>query len=396
MSSQSAHRSTIVSAAMILLALCIAGRQDVANAAHESAFPVLVEVPFVAAPVRANDKSHLFYEVHLTNLSPAPLELTRLEIHSNAADGPVLASYASDDLTRRLLRPGLSDDVPNRRTMGGGLRAVAFVHLLLDGDVPAPTMLWHRLTFKRTDAAGHAEESVFDSGPINVTREPPIVITSALRGGDWLAANGSSDDSIHRRALITVDGKARIAQRFAIDWIKLGSGGRPHHGDPSQNTNWYGYGQDVLAVADGTVVAIEDDIPENVPLTDHRAVPITLETVAGNYVTLDVGGGHYATFGHLQPHSLRVSVGSQVHRGQVLALLGNSGNSDAPHLHFQMTDGNSTLGAEGLPFVFDSFQLQGTVPSLVGILSGRPWHPASAGVTRKQEMPLDNAVVRFP
>jgi len=72
------------------------------------------------------------------------------------------------------------------------------------------------------------------------------------------------------------------------------------------------------------VVSRSDD---NVPLTEKRAVPITLDTLGGNLVVLDIGNGRYATYAHLIPQSLRVSVGARVRRGQVLGRLGNSGNS---------------------------------------------------------------------
>jgi murein DD-endopeptidase len=133
--------------------------------------------------------------------------------------------------------------------------------------------------------------------------------------------------------------------------VKLGPGGRPFHGDKGLNANWYDFGTEVLAVADATVSAAHDGIPENEP-SDIRAVPITLDTVGGNYLILDLGAGRYALYAHLQPGSARVKVGDKVHRGQVLALLGNTGNSDAPHLHFHIADTNSPLGAEGLPYSF--------------------------------------------
>ena len=74
-----------------------------------------------------------------------------------------------------------------------------------------------------------------------------------------------------------------------------------------------------------------------------------------NYVILALGNGGLAFYAHLQPGRLRVKPGDRVRRGQVLGLLGNSGNSDAPHLHFHISDANS-LESEGLPYVFDSFE----------------------------------------
>jgi murein DD-endopeptidase MepM/ murein hydrolase activator NlpD len=194
---------------------------------------------------------------------------------------------------------------------------------------------------------------------------------------------------------MVVNGKAHIAQRLAIDWIKLGPGGRLAHDDRARNENWFAYGAEVLAVADGTVVSVKEGIPENVPLTDKRAVPITIETITGNHVVLDIGNGRYATYAHLIPKSLRVSLGAKVRRGQVLGLLGNSGNSDAPHLHFHITDGPSALGSEGVPYVFASMQFRGSVASLDKLVGDEPWTPQGGTVVRTREIPLENAVVRF-
>jgi murein DD-endopeptidase MepM/ murein hydrolase activator NlpD len=206
-----------------------------------------------------------------------------------------------------------------------------------------------------------------------------------------------SNTSLHRRTLVVVDGKARIAQRFATDWTRVGADGLAFRGDPAKNANWSAYGAEVLAVADATVADVKDGVPENDPTSEKKAVPIDLETVGGNYVILDLGGGRFAFYAHLRPGSIRVRVGDRVRRGQVLALLGNSGNSDAPHLHFHVTDGVSPLGAEGVPYVFESFYMEGVLPSKKLLVEGG-WRPQPAHATdiRRLEIPVENAVVRFP
>ena len=83
-------------------------------------------------------------------------------------------------------------------------------------------------------------------------------------------------------------------------------------------------------------------------------------------------------------------------RGQVLGLLGNSGNSDAPHLHFHISDANSPLGAEGVPYVFEAFDVQGPVKSFEVLASGEGWKPQAGVDSRQAEIPVENAVVRFP
>jgi murein DD-endopeptidase MepM/ murein hydrolase activator NlpD len=221
-----------------------------------------------------------------------------------------------------------------------------------------------------------------------------VVLTPPIRG-EWAAFNGPANASGHRRLVLALDGHVAIGQRFAIDFLRVDSSGNSHRGDPLKNANYYAYGTELLAVADGVIAATKDGIPENVPGANSRAVPITLETVGGNYVAIDVGGGRYALYAHVQPHSLRVKVGDRVKRGQVIALLGNSGNSTEPHVHFQIADGPTFLSSEGMPYAMESFEVVGRC----GIDAGPP--PAvkcSRGheVTVKAGIPLQNELVRFP
>ena len=175
------------------------------------------------------------------------------------------------------------------------------------------------------------------------------VIGPPLRGEGWVAVNGPDPQTGHRRAIVPVEGIAAIAQRFAIDYVKMDSTGRRFTGDSLKNESYYAEGQDAIAVADGVVASVKDGIPENVPGVMSRAVPITLETVGGNFVILDIGQGRYAFYAHLKPGSLRVRPGDRVRKGQVVGLVGNSGNSTEPHLHFHLMDGTSPLGSEGHP-----------------------------------------------
>jgi len=118
-------------------------------------------------------------------------------------------------------------------------------------------------------------------------------------------------------------------------------------------------------------------------------VPITLETVGGNHVIIDLGGGRYAFYAHLQPGSLRVILGQKVRRGEVVGLLGNSGNSTEPHLHFHLSDGNSPLASEGIPYGYDAFE---TVGRCRTFNMGCERTPAAV---HKREVPLANVLVQF-
>jgi murein DD-endopeptidase MepM/ murein hydrolase activator NlpD len=133
------------------------------------------------------------------------------------------------------------------------------------------------------------------------------------------------------------------------------------HGDPKDVHAYSDYGAQVLAVAGGTVVSTLDTLDDQVPGSLPDPATITLANVDGNHVVLDLGGGHYAFYAHLQKGSVTVHPGDRVHRGQVLGLLGNTGNTSAPHLHFHLMDGPSVLGSDGLPYTYGRVDLAGYV-----------------------------------
>jgi murein DD-endopeptidase MepM/ murein hydrolase activator NlpD len=232
------------------------------------------------------------------------------------------------------------------------------------------------------------------AGPVPVSAEEPVRLDPPVSGGPWVAAYHASWPRGHRRVLYEVDGRSRIPGRFAIDWILADAEGRTASGDADVVANWLGYGAAVLAVADAVVAAARDDVPESARLSTHPDHP--LEDAAGNYIALDLGGGRFAFYEHLRPGSVRVSVGERVRRGQPIAALGFTGHSSGPHLHFHVADASSSLGAEGMPYVFDCFDVRGAYDDL-GALGVRPWRPRAPGVPvrRRGERPAPNAVVEF-
>lgn len=348
--------------------------------------PVQVEVPVNPMPFKADGKYHTAYELHITNFRAADLTVLRVDVFGEKDRSAPLGSYTDKELADRVVRPGLPSTTPDKRLIAGGLRAVVFIWLTVDNAASIPSLLRHRLTFKTSDPE---KELILDAAQIRVSQNRPVVIGPPLGEGMWIAARGPSNVSGHRRALIPTEGRAYIAQRFAVDLMKVGMDRRvmpDNH--QSKNESWYGYGAEVIAVADGVVVGVKDGLPDNVPLSPERVVPITSETVGGNYVMLRLAEGWYAFYAHLKPNSIRVKVGEKVKKRRVIGLLGNSGNSDAPHLHFHIASAASPLGAEGLPFLFESF-------SVLGIEAFDPQKKKSAGDKRALEMPLENELIRF-
>lgn len=345
--------------------------------------PLDVTVPIAPTAFKADGKIRLVYELHIVNMSPWDCTLTKIDVldaHSSAT----LASFAGATLENMLARPGVSA-LPKSK-IEPGTNAVVFLWVTVDRKEDVPAALRHRISVR---LGNYPDVLSLETDPLPV-RIGPVVISPPLRGDHWLAANGPSNTSDHRRALIPINGRAVISQRFAIDWVKLGGDGKTYHGDKLDNKNYYAFGAEALAVADGVVTEVKDGIPLNVPGLTSRAVSINLDNIAGNHVILNIGNGNYAMYAHLQPGSIRVEAGERVRRGQVLGLVGNTGNSTEPHLHFQISNASSPLGSEGLPYLFPSFEVEG---------QGWQWKPSDAkGPAQKHvmEMPTENEVVSFP
>lgn len=298
--------------------------------------PFDMSVPIAPTPFAGNDgQRYLVYEVHLTNFGGRDLLVGKLDVLDGST---TVATLEGPDLNALMQQPGAAP-ATDRRTLGPGRRAVVFLWLPITA---APAALRHRVTVGDQSVEGAS------TSPSNT---PPIAIGPPLEGDGWRAANGPGRLSGHRRALIPVNGRTAIAQRFAIDWVRMASAASTFSGDQKDNKSYRAYGAEIFAVADALVVATKDGIPDNVPGITSRAVPITLETVGGNHIILDLGGGRFAFYAHLQPGSLRVKTGDRVKLGQTLGLVGNSGNSTEPHLHFHVSDGISPLGSEGLPYM---------------------------------------------
>lgn len=375
--------------ALLALLTLLALRPGVA-AAQGAQLPPFVELRVPKPPTVASGDgaSFLAYELHVTNFTPGTLTLRRVEVLGE--DGRVVQALGDSALARALTRPGVSPAPPllERAQVGGGLRAVVFLWVPVDARTP-PARLRHRVSLAQ--GAGDSVRVHAVEGETVPVDADVAVIGPPLRGGGWLAANGPAPESGHRRGLLPVDGIAAVAQRFGIDFVRLNEAGATFTGDRERNESYRAHGAEALAVADGVVAATKDGIPENVPGVNSRAVPITLETVGGNYVVIDIGRGRYAFYAHLQPGSLRVKPGDRVTRGQVVGLVGNSGNSTEPHLHFHVSDAVAPLAAQGVPYVHETLQLEGRCRRLFAECTRH-----DPPLVRRREMPLANVIVRFP
>lgn len=359
---------------------------------------VEVITPKPPIPVVADGKRVLVYELHIANFGRGALRLREIDVmdgqnHPEAARGitalPPIASYRDSALKALLQAPGMQHSEDIGRLEPGQL-TIAFMWLSFPLNADIPTMLRHRLMFDILDSTDVRRDggtiSQIDGILVPVSTESVPVVRVPLDGGEWVVGSGPSNTSDHRRSLAALNGRAYIAQRFAIDWVRVGPNGNTYQGDEHRNESYWSFGQPVHSVASGEVVAVVDSIADHAP---HGPIPpVTLANIAGNYVTVRIGPNKYATYAHLQHGSVRVRVGQRVQAGTVLALLGDTGQATAPHLHFQITDAPGVLASEGVPFLLDRFRFLGYAADFE-----ETKHPDAP---RRHELPVEDEVVGLP
>lgn len=390
-------RTSSVSGAGLACLLCM-WVVTVAAVGQQFSAPVEARVPMVPTPVRGSDgRMHLEYELHLTNFyaSNGPLHLSELSIFPEGSSTP-LATYKGKELAD-IAKPR-PEETPEGVTLPAGSRTVLFLWITLPGGAATPTGLWHRMSFQ--DAKG--VKRTLQGVTVTLPQRPALTIAPPLRGGrNWLVSEGPGNaHSHHWGSLLALNGVVTIPQRYAIDFVGLNERGHaleviPDKLHDTANTDWFGYASEVLAVADGVVRDARDGQPDGKPMSSHRdETDLTARGLYGNFVVLQIAPGVFAHYAHLRPGSVHVRAGQHVHRGEVLAHLGDSGNSAAPHLHFHLSDKPVFEESEGLPFQFARFTNDGGADEQVVLSPSAAWTPHP--VQLQQALPLDGTVVTFP
>jgi Peptidase family M23 len=398
---QSRRHHWLVLMLWVILAAGCSGQTAIAD----DVLSPLVATP-IAAPnpvLGADDKTHLAYEIVLTNMGSTTVGLDKVET-LDAISGAVLGTLEAEALAQMLRLNGGSKGTE----LPSGGSGVLFMDITLDKDATIPKTLKHRFRIAvaktpsparggdRDPAPELPQEITFVGDPLDVGA-PAVVVSPPLKGARWVVAGGCCTPySYHRGATLPINGAIHVAERYAIDFVQLNDKNMLYSGPQDQLSSYAFFGDEVHSVANGIVVQIADRLPEQVP--GKLPEGATIQMAAGNHAVIDIGEGRYAFYAHMQPGSVRVKVGDKVVTGQVLGVLGNSGNSDAPHLHFHVMDGPSPLLSNGLPFVFTSFKGQGALRDEKLLFAGREVNidkSALAGA-HKNQLPLNDEVVSFP
>lgn len=166
--------------------------------------------------------------------------------------------------------------------------------------------------------------------------------------GEWKVFNGGIERKDSHSWQLT-------AQRYAYDFVVTGDSGRRFKTDGTAPDDYYAFGRDVLAPADGIVADVKYDLNDNRHAGSGK-IDIAAKDMRGNYIIISHGNNIYSLTAHLMKNSCLVRKGDQVKRGQVIARCGNSGHSTEPHIHFQLQDHKNFYICTGLPVLFSGIK----------------------------------------
>lgn len=340
-------------------------------------------------------KKHLVHELMLTNMVPATITLSAVDVR-DAATGASLMKLSGAEL---LAATTIGSTATPSVSIPGSSLAIVWLDIPLPGDAVVPAAVTHTISVEPpADVPLPGFGFTYTGAAVSVDVRPPVVLGAPVAGPGW-AAVGSCCDGPHRRAPIPIDGTWFLAQRFAIDFNQLDADNRPGTGDPLLPSSFPTFGQPVYAGADSTVAVAEDRYPDLD--VGAKREDVTPQNGGGNRVVLDLGDGRYVVYAHLQKGSVAVRSGDRIKRGTQIGKAGSSGTGGGPHLHMQVTDSPSTLYGDGLPYVFDRFDLTGQTPPIAELL---PYFDTLEPVPitkertgpRRDELPLGQDVVTFP
>lgn len=223
----------------------------------------------------------------------------------------------------------------------------------------------------------------------------PIIIDFPLRG-EWWVPNTPAK-------VIPSHGTDQLGQRYAYDFVKIDwdrKGNLFYQGSSIRYytigvklEDCYGWGEEVYTPCNGKVLTVRDGKSERKRV--HVVSDVVsmyknsllfkpynsdIKNIVGNYIIIKCEDDTCAFLAHLQKGSIEVIEGQDVKKGDLLGCVGHSGNSTAPHLHFQLMDSPDLFIANGIPCAFKQYE----------IYSNGKWNLVKNG------MPSDKDRISYP
>lgn len=255
------------------------------------------------------------------------------------------------------------------------------------------SVLWGCETYpvKQEDVSARMKNNEQNENKMEKEEIKPIIVNFPL-SGEWCAGNTPGH-------IVPSHGTDEGGQRYAYDFMQIDwsrDKGFRYFSTPLLRYILFGvrleevycWSQPIFSPFEGIVVEAKDGCRERNPVHFARDLFVVLKNaflfkaennddlqpLLGNYIILKTGNV-YALIAHARFGSVKVKQGDKVAAGQMLAEVGHSGNSTAPHLHFQLMDRQDLITAEGLPCSFNEYQ----------VFKNGEWHEVRNGIPGRRE-----------
>lgn len=345
-------KKNILLAAVILILTAAGCKKN--STTYETANLSKIEVSRNYVPYRTDEFLRVCYILNTWEFMKEGLKLQTIIIYDNDTKAGI------DTVTQDVLPKIWKSPLPDYP--GYTKDNISRYYISLQARVPlahtTTRTLGHRFILSDTVKGGTV---TVEGGNVPVNWEQsPRLIASPVKG-DYYLFHNQSTNGYHYYLAYFVIGDIWTNEKFAFDLTQLNADWKQtYSGDHTKNESYFAYRDTLYAVASGKVLKVTDNRAENSGDL-HNAVLTQNDDYYGNYLVMDIGGGVYAMYMHIVPFSFMVKAGDQVVEGQPIALLGNSGNSTEPHLHFQLTDTQDPVFSHGLPMIFKSYTKTGKI-----------------------------------
>jgi len=344
----------------------ITQRQSVALRDTKDDFPRRSGIQIVRRPdrpfiERRNGQQLINFDLLIKNVGTKTYNLVSIKLR-------IFDSGDHLELERELNengRPPALDMIAERLLQPGKVLEVFQPFYAFDSAVDVSRMHLELLFMEQGHASPPAAITADELASVDVRPRSynPVAFSLPLHGL-VLVHDGHDFYSHHRRFNLVAryeadPGSAVSANLYAYDFMTTTSAGLLFKGDPNRKENWLSYGEPIFAPADGVVIEMVLDLPENTFTSTGEAQSPSLEEAKdpmgfGNHVKIQHADGRVSWLLHMQPNSIRVRVGDNVRAGQPIGKVGFSGDSLFPHLHYNVTDGPN-YPSPGVPSYFKQF-----------------------------------------
>jgi hypothetical protein len=307
---------------------------------------------------RSESAQHLNFDFLLENGTGKPLFLERVELTVMDAGGRVVRRDFMDQFSR------VSQELVPRRELAPNAPTLVYNPFhSFPASLPLGKLRYEFLFVSKNGKVRRT--TAVEVAPVLYETKTAMVLP--LRGR-MLVREGHDHHAHHRRVDYTEPRWRKIGwtsnfMRYGYDFVVVDETGRMLRAgaderigeSPADNGQHLSFGHPVHAVGAGRVVDVHDGAVDGAGI-DVAELERRPQALGGNYVVIDHLNGEYSWFGHLKRGSVRVKPGQTVAQGEIIAEVGSSGDSMAPHLHYELRTGPGITGVEGLPSYFSGFR----------------------------------------